>query len=123
MTENVVESIAPQDRALAAWTHLSGLAGYVIPFGGVLVPVVIWVAKSESPVISAIAKQALLLNVVAFLAGIVLVLSCLTIILIPVAIVLGIALAVAAVALPIVGAVRAYDGIYYNYPLVGVAPR
>ena len=55
------------DRTLAALTHLSGLSGYVVPLGGAVVPIVIWAVNKESPVISSIAKQALLLNVVVYL--------------------------------------------------------
>ena len=50
-------TIAPEERTLAALTHLSGLASYVIPLGGALVPIIIWVVKSDSKVISSIAKQ------------------------------------------------------------------
>ena len=28
----------------------------------------------------------------------------------------------AAIALPIVGAIKAFDGVYYRYPVVGVGP-
>jgi hypothetical protein len=55
-------SISQEERGLAIMTHLSGLAGYIIPLGGVIVPIIIWVVKKESAVISSIAKQALLLN-------------------------------------------------------------
>ena len=115
-------TIAPEERGLAAITHLTGLAGYIIPFGGVLVPIIIWVVKKDSPVISSIAQQAILLNVVVFLlagASIVLVL---TIILIPILIVFWFALGVVALALPIVGAILANQGTYYRYPVVGTSP-
>ena len=64
-------AIGPEDRGLAAMTHLSGLAGYIIPLGGVLVPIIIWLTKQDSPIISAIARQAILLNVTAYLMFIV----------------------------------------------------
>ena len=116
-------AIAPEERTLAALTHLSGLSGYIVPFGGILVPILIWATKKDSPVIASIAKQAILLNLIVFLlfcAGVVLFF---TVILIP-AVVLGwIAMGVAAVALPIIGAIRANDGRYYRYPVVGVTPE
>lgn len=115
-------SIGPEERGLAAITHLSGLAGYIIPFGGVLVPIIIWIVKKDSAIISSIAKQAILLNVIAFLMIFVLVAIALTIILIPVAIIGGIVLFLGAIALPIIGAVKANDGIYYKYPMVGIMP-
>jgi uncharacterized Tic20 family protein len=115
-------TISPEERTLAAITHLSGLSGYIIPFGGIIVPIIIWMVKSESRVISTIAKQAILLNLIVFLlviAGIVLLF---TLILIPAVIVGWVVLGLAAIVLPIVGALKANQGIYYRYPVVGIAP-
>ena len=114
--------IPESQRTLAARSHLSGLAGYLIPFGGVLVPIIIWIVKSDSPVISSIAKQALVLNVVVFLLFALCVPLYLTVILIPLLVVFCAAIGLVAIALPIVGAVKALDGTYYRYPFVGVAP-
>lgn len=111
--------ISPEEKGLAAFTHLSGLAGYIIPLGGVIVPIIIWMVKSESKIISGIAKQALLLNVMVFVTILVTALLWITIILIPIVILLWVALGLVAIALPIVGAVKANDGIYYRYPVVG----
>ena len=66
MNGTTVIPIAPEDRTMAALTHLSGLAGYIIPFGGVLVPIIIWMMKKDVPLISAIARQAVII-----LAGVV----------------------------------------------------
>jgi len=115
-------TIAPEERTLAALTHLSGLSGYIIPLGGVLVPIIIWAVKRDSRVISSIAKQALLLNVVVFVLIAGTVLLWLTILLIPLVIAFWVLLGLAAIALPIVGGIKALDGVYYRYPVVGVAP-
>lgn len=117
-----VGAIAPEDRTLAMLTHLSGLAGYIIPLGGILVPIVIWFSKSENKTIAAIAKQAIILNVAIFVCILALVLLALTIILIPVSIVVGGVLFLAAIVLPIVGAVKALDGEFYTYPVIGTRP-
>jgi uncharacterized Tic20 family protein len=118
----VVHAITPEERTLAAFTHLSGLAGYLIPFGGVLVPIIIWVVEKESPIVSSIAKQAVFLNVVIFALIGATALLWLTIILIPLVILFWIALGVVAVVLPIVGAIKSWDGTYYRYPVVGIGP-
>jgi uncharacterized protein len=115
-------TISPEERTLAAITHLSGLAGYIIPFGGVLVPIIIWMVKSESRVISSIAKQAVLLNVIVFVLFIAGVILALTIILIPVLLLAAVVIGVAVIVLPIVGAIKANDGVYYRYPVVGIEP-
>lgn len=116
------DTIPAEERGLAAVTHLSGLAGYIIPLGGVIVPIIIWAVKSDSPVISSIAKQALLLNVIVFLTFSALAVLWITIILIPLVILAWIVLGVVAIALPIVGAVKASEGTYYKYPVVGLEP-
>jgi uncharacterized Tic20 family protein len=114
--------IRDEDRTIAALTHLSGLSGYVVPFGGILVPIIIWVLRRDSPVISSIARQAVLLNVVVFLLVGATAILWVTIILIPVVVLFWFALAIVALALPIVGAIKANQGTYYRYPVVGVTP-
>lgn len=117
-----VGAIAPEDRTLAMLTHLSGLAGYIIPLGGIIVPIVIWFIKSENKAIAAIAKQAIILNIAVFVCVLALALIALTIVLLPVSIIGWIVLGLAAIVLPIVGAVKASDGEYYSYPVIGTRP-
>jgi uncharacterized Tic20 family protein len=46
----------------------------------------------------------------------------LTVLLIPAVICFWVLLGLAAIALPIVGTIKAMDGTYYRYPVVGVRP-
>ena len=86
MTDPSVQ-IAPADRGLASLTHLSGLSGYIIPLGGVLVPIIIWILKKdENPLIAAIARQAIFLNLIVWVLIGATAFLCLTILLIPVVI-------------------------------------
>ena len=117
-----VGAIAPEDRTLAMLTHLSGLAGYIIPLGGIIVPIVIWFSKSENKTITAIAKQAIILNIAVFVCVLAFGALALTIILLPVSIIGWILLGLAAIVLPIVGAVKASDGEFYSYPVIGTRP-
>jgi uncharacterized Tic20 family protein len=114
--------IQAEDRTLAMLTHLSGLAGYIIPLGGILVPIIIWFVKKDHRVIASIAKQAILLNIAVFVSGCALALLILTVILIPVVFMGWAVLGLIAVILPIIGAVKASDGEYYTYPVIGSAP-
>ena len=86
-------------------------------------PILIWMTKKDSPVIASIAKQAILLNLIVFLLACSGVVLFFTVILIPAVILAWVALGLAAVALPIIGAIRANDGRYYRYPFVGVTPE
>jgi uncharacterized Tic20 family protein len=88
-----------------------------------VVPIIIWAVKSDSKVVASIAKQALLLNIVVFVLIVGSVLLWLTLVLIPLVILFWILLGIAAVALPIVGAIKAWDGAYFRYPVVGVTPN
>ena len=113
-------AIAPSDRTLAALTHMSGLSGYIVPLGGIVVPILIWIIKKDSPTIATIAKQAIFLNVVVFLLVGVTAVLWLTLILIPAVILFWMVLWLAAIALPIIGAIKASDGTYYRYPGIGL---
>jgi uncharacterized protein len=123
-------AIEPEEQTWALFAHLSGLAGYLIPFGGVIAPIALIFAKSDSPVISTIAKQALYLNIFVFLAGLVVgfitFLLYISIVGIPLAILLGFIVGILlfgmGVTLPIVGAIKAASGEYYRYPVVGQEP-
>ena len=117
------DAITPEERTMAALAHLSGLAGYVVPLGGAIVPILIWIIRSDSPVISSIAKQALLLNIVVFLLVAGTLVLWLTLILIPAVLLFWGLLTLAAIALPVIGAIKTNQGIYYRYPVVGVAPQ
>ncbi len=122
MTDPSVQ-IAPADRGLASLTHLSGLSGYIIPLGGVLVPIIIWIMKKdENPLIAAIARQAIFLNLIVWVLIGATAILWLTILLIPAVILFWCLLGLAAVILPIVGAIKASSGIYYRYPVVGSNP-
>lgn len=114
--------INEEQRTWAMMAHLSGYAGYLIPLGGIIVPIVIMYAKSESPVVSTIAKQAVLLNIAGFVGGLICLLLALTILLIPLAWLLGIVISVSVITLPAVGAIKAHDGFYFRYPIVGQYP-
>ena len=87
-----------------------------------LLPIIIMLSKNDSPVISTIAKQALFLNIFTILFSVVALILAFTIIGIPLAIVIIAVSWLASVILPIVGAVKAADGKYYRYPIVGIYP-
>lgn len=141
-------AIPPDERGLAVMAHLSGLSGYLIPFGGILVPFVIWIVKRDSETIARIGQQVVLLNVAALLflvAGAGLALSGAfeptglpadgfplghLFALATHGFSLGLLVELAhgaartvllavAVVLPVVGAIKASQGEYYRYPVIG----
>jgi len=117
MTHNYI--ISEEERSWAAFAHLSGFAGYLFPFGGIILPIIIMINKSESVVISGIAKQAMLLNIFAFICVIIGAILFLTVVGIPIAIIVWIVASIGGFALPIIGTLKALDGKYFRYPFIG----
>lgn len=115
-------TIDPEERTWAVIAHLSGLGAYIIPLGGIIFPIILILVRSGSPVTHALAKQALYLNLIIFLSAIPLFIMVLTIILIPLVWLIGLVMTVLAIALPVIGALKAADGIYFRYPVVGQWP-
>ncbi len=133
------DEIPAADRGMAALAHLSGLSGYAIPLGGIIVPLIIFLAtRRDSVYIARIALQAILLNVATWITLIVCAVGMFVTALgtpvfasgdfTPIGLLLIFALAagfgivfIGALALPIVGAVKANRGEYYRYPVVGLS--
>jgi len=98
----------------AMFIHLSQFCGYVIPLAGFIVPIVLWqLKKEEDPVIDLHGKIVANWLITEFIMAVVFVFLCAFMIGIP----LVMALAVAALALPIIGGIRANNGEAWPYPL------
>lgn len=106
------------EREIRQWCmflHLSVFAGYVIPYAGLVLPIVLWQTKKDvSPEIDRHGRL-VASGIVAFVFySIAVFLLCFVVVgffLIPV-------LAVCAIAFPILGGIKANDGEYWHYPLV-----
>lgn len=122
------DSLTDTDRSGAMLAHLSGYAGYLVPCGGVLVPLVIAFAV-ESRAVAAVARQALLLNVLGFVsllpavgayflaaavrspgAQVLIVVATSAWVLVVLTLI---------VVCPLIGAIKASGGRYYRYPIFG----
>lgn len=111
-----------QARMWNMWCHLSALAGFVIPFGNVLGPLLVWqIKKNEFPSVVEHGKAALnfqLTVLIVLLVGIVAavqyVLSfvCVGFLLFPVIAIIGLAGLVFAV----IAGIKANNGEAYRYP-------
>jgi uncharacterized Tic20 family protein len=94
--------------------HLSLLAGFLVPLAGLIVPIVIWQLKKEDlPGLDAHGK--VVVNWI--ISGIIYAILCCLLLFVIVGIPLLIALFVVGIIFPIVGAIKANDGIVWNYPL------
>lgn len=106
--------ITRDERLWAAFSHLSALAIFFIPFGNILGPLVIWLLKrDDSEFIGDQAKEAL--NFQISLTIYTLVATILIIFLIGIPLLLLIV--IGGFFTTIIAAIRANDGIVYRYPL------
>lgn len=94
--------------------HLAALAGWFIPFGWILGPLVVWLIKrNEFPFVDEQGKEALNFHISMIIYAIVAVILCLVLI----GFLLLLALAIFQIVLVIIAAVKASNGEHYRYPL------
>lgn len=110
-----VTSAAPMDEnTWSLMLHLSQLCGFLIPFAGLIVPIVLWqIKKNESAVVDRHGRIVANWMITAFIAGIVF--FCLSFVLIgiPLLIILGLL----CVVFPIIGGIKAGNGEFWPYPM------
>lgn len=105
--------LTQDDRTWGMVAHLSALAGFLIPFGSVLGPLIVWLMKKdESDFVADQGKEALNFQITVALAGIV----CLMLMFVIIGIFLLPALVIAAAIFSIIAAIEANKGNLYRYP-------
>jgi uncharacterized Tic20 family protein len=97
----------------AALMHLSVLAGYIIPFAGFVAPVVLWQSRKEDPFIDANGRIVVNAILSVLLWAAVSLLLVIFFVGVPMLYLLGVLM----VALPLVGAFKAFQGKIWEYPL------
>ncbi len=101
-------------RNWAMICHLSGLVGFVMPFGNVLGPLIVWaIKKDDHPFINDQRKEALnyqLTMTLCLIVSAILILVVIGILLISV-------LCIYILFMIIIASINANDGVYYRYPL------
>ena len=103
-----------QTRQTAMFLHLSQFAGYVIPFAGLIAPILIWqMKKNDMPAIDAHGKVVMNWILSAIIYGVISVILMFVLIGIPMLLALGLM----AVIFPIVGGIKANNGELWKYPL------
>ena len=103
-----------QERTWAMWCHLTAFSGYLIPFGHVLGPLVIWLTKrNESKFVDEQGKEALNFQISMTIYALVASL----LILVVVGFLVLFALAVIALVMVIMAAVKTYKGERFRYPI------
>lgn len=102
------------EKMWAMLCHLSTFAGYVIPFGNIIAPLLIWIMKKEEfPLADDQGKEALNFQIsfMIYLA------IALLLIIVVIGIPLVVVLVLFEIIITIIAAVNAYDGARYRYPM------
>lgn len=104
-----------EERVWALVAHLSAFSGHLIPFGHIVGPLIVWLAKRDS---SAFVAEHARESLNAQISFTLYVAVCVPLFLVLIGIPLAIALWVADVVVVIVAAIAAYDGKPYRYPFI-----
>jgi len=107
---------APLSNDAKMWAmlcHLSALSGFIVPFGSLIGPLIIWqLKKNEFPIVDDQGKEALNFQITTLIAAIVSGI----LIFVAIGIVLLIVVAIASLVLTIIAAIKANNGETYRYP-------
>jgi uncharacterized Tic20 family protein len=109
-----MNELGPRDERLwATLSHLGVIAGFIIPFGNIVAPLVIWlVQRDKSSFIEHHAKEALNFQITITMLAIGAFVLMFLIIGIPLLVLIGLG----SVVFSIIAAIKANDGEHYEYP-------
>lgn len=106
-------AISQQERQMAMFTHLAAFAGFVIPLGHIIGPLVLWLIKRETmPFVDEQGKEALNFNITVTIAGIV----CAVLMLVLIGYFLMVALMVLWFVFVLIATIKSGEGVAYSYP-------
>lgn len=111
---NQDNSLSKDARMWAMFAHISAVAGFIIPFGNVVGPLLIWILKKdEFPFVNHQGKEALNFQISITIYILISVVLVFVVIGIPLIIVI----ALFALIMTIIASINSYDGKLYRYPL------
>jgi len=106
--------ISPESRQWGMFAHLAALAGFVIPFGNLIGPLIIWqVKKDEMPFVNDQGKESLNFQITVTIAAIV----CVVLMVVLIGALLLPLVGLAALVFVVIAAVKANQGEAYRYPV------
>src|SRR5476649_886731 len=117
---NIAEPVSDQtglptqdERTWGMAAHLAALAGFIVPFGNIIGPLVVWLLRREhSAFVAAHAKEAMNFNITVALGA----LLCAVLLQLSIGVLLGAALVIFWLIMTIVAALKANEGERYRYP-------
>lgn len=107
-------SPSPESRQWGMFAHLSALIGFVIPFGNILGPLIIWqMKKNEMPFVDDQGKEALNFQITIFIAMVV----CIVLTFVLIGLLLIPIVGLAWLIFSIIAGIKANEGVAYRYPM------
>ena len=107
-------TVSATDRQWGMFAHLSALVGFVIPFGNLIGPLVIWQMKKDVPFVADQGKEALNFQITVAIAAMICVVLFLVVIGGPLLMLVGLA----ALVFMVIAAIKANEGVRYRYPYI-----
>ncbi|MBB1332249.1 MULTISPECIES: DUF4870 domain-containing protein [Pseudoalteromonas] len=110
-----VESVitSKDERMWAMLCHLSALAGFIIPMGSIIGPLIVWlIKKDEMPLVAEHGRKSLNFQITMFIAYIV----CLILMFAVIGVILLPIVAIFSFIMVVIGAIKTNDGKEFNYP-------
>lgn len=106
--------VPQEQRTFGMLCHIAALAGYIIPFGNILGPLVMWLLKkNEMPFVDEQGKEAINFQITVFIAVII----CIPLLFIIIGFLLLPVVAIGSLVFMIIAAIKANGGEHYRYPL------
>jgi len=106
-------SISADERLWGMIAHLSALAGFIIPFGNIAGPLIVWMIKKDAmPFVDDQGKESLNFQITVTIAAIiaaVLIVFLIGFLLLP-------AVGLAALVFTVIAGIKANEGVAYRYP-------
>ena len=112
---NGTPQVSKDEQNWAMICHLSALAGFLIPFGNIVGPLIVWLIKrAEMPMVDVHGKEAVNFQITVSIAMVV----CIVLMLVLIGFLLAFIVGLGALVLTVMAAVKVSNGDYsYRYPL------
>lgn len=113
-TTPVNPEVSRDERTWGMLCHLSALAGFIIPFGSIIGPLIVWlIKKDEMPFVDDQGKESLNFQITMFIAFLI----CIPLMFIFIGIPLLFVLAIFDLVIVVVASIKANEGERYRYPV------
>ncbi len=106
--------VSGDERQWGMFAHLAALVGFIIPFGNLIGPLVVWQMKKDTmPFVADQGKESLNFQITVSLA----VLACIVLMVILIGALLLPIVGIAALVFTVIAAIKANQGVAYRYPV------